>query len=471
MRIDQLALLFAVVVAANLMLLVALELPRFGRRAGRKGPGQTDAGDGPDGSGDGQFGSADVAQRAAAMHAADGHALPAVLYQRIVRVVSSMFIGAVLIVASLTNGAAQASVYVLLAAGAVLIVLFQDLLRTGAPGRWRMVLEAISVTFFLTLLLMLTGGHESPYFFGFILLVGGAALWSPGRGPALLSVFASSAYVVAVVMTDGAPLSPVAIGQVAFNLAALALITYAGAVIGREQRRARDEALRLSRYDALTGLYSRVYFTAAVEQEIRRAARTGRPFGLLMVDLDGLKAANDRFGHDAGDLLLRAVADVLRGDIRVTDVAARHGGDEFVLLLPETDLTGAALVADKVRIDIARLALPHGHAVIRTSASIGLVSYPEDGRSSAELMRRADLAMYEAKRRGRDQIVRFERHAPVPMAPPTTPARAAAPIAGAPSPVAGAPSTRPTSAAAGRAPAPAIPEPSPGPAPWETAAR
>jgi diguanylate cyclase (GGDEF)-like protein len=157
-----------------------------------------------------------------------------------------------------------------------------------------------------------------------------------------------------------------------------------------------------------------------------------------MLDLDGLKAANDRFGHDSGDRLLQAVAEILRGDVRVTDVAARYAGDEFVLLLPETDLAGALRVAEKVRVDISRLALPHNGSLIRTSASIGVVSYPDDGRTFAELMRRADLAMYEAKRRGRDQIVHYMRETTM-AAPP--PARATA--------------------------APAVPPQSPGPAPWE----
>jgi diguanylate cyclase (GGDEF)-like protein len=197
-------------------------------------------------------------------------------------------------------------------------------------------------------------------------------------------------------------------------------------VIGREQRSAREEALQLSRFDLLTGLYSRAYLVAALDQEIRRAARSGRPFSLLLIDLDGLKAANDRYGHDSGDRLLRAVAEVLHGDVRATDVAARYGGDEFVLLLPETDVTGAALVADKVRVDIARISLSHNGGVIRTSASIGLVGFPHDGRSAAELMRKADLAMYEAKRRGRDQIVRFARRPTSVPAPSDPVARTAA---------------------------------------------
>ncbi len=211
----------------------------------------------------------------------------------------------------------------------------------------------------------------------------------------------------------------------------MGLATYVAWVFGREQRRARDDALRLSRFDSLTSLYSRSFFTSNVEREIPRAARSGRPFALMMLDLDGLKAANDRFGHEWGDRLLQAVADVLRGDVRVTDVAARYAGDEFVLLLPETDISGALRVAEKIRVDIARLALPHNGSLIRTSASIGLVTYPDDGRTWAELMRRADLAMYEAKRRGRDQIVHYARAgaAGAPSAPRAAYAVAATGIA------------------------------------------
>ena len=283
---------------------------------------------------------------------------------------------------------------------------------------------------------------------------------------------------------------PDEVGRVAFNLIALALVAYVVSVFGREQRRAREEALRLSHFDSMTGLHSRDFFQSAVDQEILRASRTGRSFGLVMIDLDGLKAANDRFGHQSGDRLLQAVAEVLRGDLRVTDVAARYGGDEFTLILPETDLAGALRVADKVRVDIARLALPHNGALIRTSASIGVVTFPDDGRAAAELMRRADLAMYEAKRRGRDQVVRYAREVNVPMGLPSTsdqyqqwlpttnraqlPPSRPSPTNNAPPTTTGPPPAQP---AVQPAPAPALVQPgppqlsippeSPQPAPWE----
>jgi diguanylate cyclase (GGDEF)-like protein len=351
--------------------------------------------------------------------AVDGSAttMPAPIYQRMVRVVSYVFIAAVAAIETLTGGSSQTAVFVLLVAGILLLVLFQDLLPASSMSRWRLPLEALATIVFLTVLVMLTGGLRSPYFFGYILLLGAGSLWARGLGPPILAAAAAIAYLFAVIVSSGpALLTADGLGRVAFNVVALGLVTYVAWVIGREQRRAREEALRLSRFDHLTGLYSRSFFTSTVEREIQRAARTGRPFAMLMFDLDALKAANDRFGHDSGDRLLQAVADILRDDIRVTDVAARYAGDEFVLLLPETDLAGALRVAEKLRVDISRLTLPNDSSLIRTSASIGLVTYPDDGHSWSELIRRADLAMYEAKRRGRDQIVHYARDsAPAPV--------------------------------------------------------
>jgi len=268
-------------------------------------------------------------------------------------------------------------------------------------------------------------------------------LWAP-----ILAAVTSAAYVLAVLVAGPLPLPAEAIGLVTFNLIAMALITYIAAVIGREQRRAREEALRLSRFDLLTGLFSRAYLIGALEQEIRRAARAGRPFGLLMIDLDGLKAANDRFGHDSGDQLLREVADVLRRDIRVTTSPRATRATSSCSSCPRRTSAGRA----GGREDQGRHRAPGDRQRARGHphhGSIGLVTYPDDGRSSSELMRRADLAMYEAKRRGRDQIVRFARQSPAPPAPPPARATSAAPSAA----------------------SPVVPLPSPGPAPWERGVR
>jgi diguanylate cyclase (GGDEF)-like protein len=123
-----------------------------------------------------------------------------------------------------------------------------------------------------------------------------------------------------------------------------------------------------------------------------------------MCDLDGLKAINDTSGHERGDAVLRGVGSAIRRSIRAVDSAYRYGGDEFVVLLPETEYRGAYLVAEKVRIGVEELGLAAPAADLVNTISIGLVSYPEDGISADELLLAADRAMYHAKSLGKNQI-------------------------------------------------------------------
>ncbi|MDP8905793.1 MAG: GGDEF domain-containing protein [Chloroflexota bacterium] len=343
------------------------------------------------------------------------------LYERVIRVVSYLFIGSALIVVTVADGALeQPLLYVLLAAGALVIVLSQDVLPMAALGGWRFAIEALVVIVFITVLVALTGGHDSPFFFGYLLLLAGTSLWAQGLVPVLLALVSTVAYLGAVLWAP-TDLTPEQWARVLFNIVALGLVSYVAAVIGREQRRASEAALALARFDALTGLHSRSYFERALEQEILRAGRSGRPFSLLMFDLDALKKVNDSLGHESGDRLLRAIGEIISEGIRGTDLAARLGGDEFVVILPETELSGALRVADKLRRDIGQLSLPHNGRAAQSSVSVGVVTYPDDALSGEELLRRADRAMYEAKRRGKDQIVHYPR--------PAHPGRQASPAA------------------------------------------
>src|SRR5450759_2199328 len=167
-------------------------------------------------------------------------------------------------------------------------------------------------------------------------------------------------------------------------------------VVAREQRRARQVAVRLSTTDALTGLANRAYLLAAVEREIERGTRYGRGFCLLMADLDNLKSVNDSYGHRAGDHVLDGV--------RRIDTSARLGGDEYVVLLPETDPTGAFVVAEKIRQGVAAMRTVERDGPVEVSVSIGLVAWPDDGRTLDQLIDAVDEAMYAAKQRGRNRI-------------------------------------------------------------------
>jgi diguanylate cyclase (GGDEF)-like protein len=141
-----------------------------------------------------------------------------------------------------------------------------------------------------------------------------------------------------------------------------------------------------------------------MDREIARSARSGRGFCLLMMDLDELKGINDRLGHFHGDRVLRGVGEVITQGVRRIDTAARYGGDEFVVLLPETDPTGAFVLAEKIRLGVHSMAIDLPSSSLRPSLSIGVVNYPDDGRTADELIISADGAMYASKRAGKDRV-------------------------------------------------------------------
>lgn len=174
---------------------------------------------------------------------------------------------------------------------------------------------------------------------------------------------------------------------------------------------ANAELQSLASRDGLTGLFNRRMADQRLADEILRHRRTGQTLSVLLVDVDHFKQVNDRFGHTAGDDALRAVAACLRDACRGTDVVARFGGEEFIVLLPETPAPQALLVGEMLRSQVASLSLP---AVGKVTISLGLADAPPqplgipNAWTAAELVRRADAALYSAKACGRDRVVRFE---------------------------------------------------------------
>jgi diguanylate cyclase (GGDEF)-like protein len=172
-----------------------------------------------------------------------------------------------------------------------------------------------------------------------------------------------------------------------------------------ELARSEQQARRLAYHDALTGLANRALLQDRLRQAISQAQRGRRLVAVLLIDLDGFKCINDRLGHAAGDDLLRAVAARLSASIRAADTACRHGGDEFVILLPEVD--SPAMVAAVVAKVHARICEPHlvDRHELRVTASIGSALCPAHGSTYEQLMRHADVGMYLAKAASRPAAV------------------------------------------------------------------
>lgn len=179
-----------------------------------------------------------------------------------------------------------------------------------------------------------------------------------------------------------------------------AVFTAIGYALGSQA----DRLLALSFTDALTGLSNARGLFDRLDRALAHAKRYREPLSLLLVDLDGLKIINDRYGHHAGDEAIRSLGGVIRSTLRAADVGARWGGDEFAILAPNTPEEAALALAERIR-----ALIPHQRAEWPLSGSIGVTTLaPGPGLESADaatLMRAADAALYEAKRRGRDMVV------------------------------------------------------------------
>jgi len=205
----------------------------------------------------------------------------------------------------------------------------------------------------------------------------------------------------------GELLSLTYIGGLVAQLAPMLLVAYITTMFSADIRFGLNRARLLSETDDLTGIYNMRGFAIIVGRLFDQAVRYNRPVSLLMIDSDNLKAVNDLYGHEAGNRLLKMVAKCIETELRHTDVLARYGGDEFVALLPETAAARALEVAGRILKAVATAPLEFEGRRIETSVSIGLASYPEDGRSIDAIQGRADRAMYLAKEQGRNRVVKF----------------------------------------------------------------
>ena len=331
-------------------------------------------------------------------------------YNRAVRVLAWSFIlvSLLIVVVSQLWEPTQPQIFATLILAGCFVLVVHELLPPGRLRTARVVMEGSAAILFLTTLVLLTGNSSSPFFYLYPLLVGGAALIA---APPVTLIFTIETAVAYAVAAFSGPMDPATtratVARVGINLTALVLLAYAGMVVARVQRRTRDAAIRLSTVDSLTDLYNRAFFFNAVDHEIQRGRRFRRGFCLLMMDLDGLKSINDRYGHYQGDVVLRGVAQLIRAGLRGIDVAARYGGDEFVALLPETDPSGAYVVAEKIRQMVSELVVEADGREITSSLSIGVVTYPDDGQTADELMIAADEAMYSSKRLGKNRVVGY----------------------------------------------------------------
>jgi diguanylate cyclase (GGDEF)-like protein len=247
------------------------------------------------------------------------------------------------------------------------------------------------------LLVFVAGGGE-----GFWLSLPFALIAAAGSpSPARAALPASAVTIVAIAASRGAA-PPLLLILVVVG-ASVAVVKVLQDGFERERRALRATAMR----DPLTGAANRRAFAERLRYEVARHTRQQHSFAVIALDLDGFKGVNDRFGHNAGDELLREVAGAIASTLREQDTVARVGGDEFNVLAPETDRAGGERLADRVSAAVSSVTT----GISALSASVGLAMFPEDGESGGELLEVADAEAIAAKRHSRSQAAARRRAA------------------------------------------------------------
>jgi len=274
--------------------------------------------------------------------------------------------------------------------------------------RWKIALETWGMIAFVTWVLWYGGGLSSPLLNAYLLPVITSAL-TLGKATTLVNVgLIAACYVFLGGGVDARELLSMRFAAgFAAQIAPVLLVAYITTMFSADIRYGLQRAKLLSETDDLTGLLNTRGFAIAANRLFGQAVRYERPASVLMIDSDSLKRVNDAYGHEAGNRLLRQVANAIQTELRASDVPARYGGDEFIVLLPETPGKGALDVAERIRAAISATPLAIEGKSLDSSVSVGVACFPEDGRSLDTLAARADRALYVAKQQGRNCVVRY----------------------------------------------------------------
>ncbi len=175
-----------------------------------------------------------------------------------------------------------------------------------------------------------------------------------------------------------------------------------------QEKKHTDKLALLANYDALTKVHNRYYFHEMISQEINNHNRYGTQVSLLLIDIDHFKKVNDTHGHSYGDYVLKTLAEISQEVLRETDVVVRFGGEEFIVVLPSTNITGALNSAERIRAKVESYTFSFNDVEINCTVSIGVSSYDNDEWTDADFVKATDVALYEAKRNGRNQVCEFD---------------------------------------------------------------
>jgi diguanylate cyclase (GGDEF)-like protein len=292
---------------------------------------------------------------------------------------------------------------------ALFVLALQTVSAARSKARYHTFGRCLAMIALITWVLLNAGGERTALANLYHLVIITSALTLGGRLTAInLAIIAA---ILIWLEHRGAPGGPSgaqrALGLF-LQLAPMLLVAFITTRLAGDIRKALDWIRFISETDELTSLYNLRAFMAIAERLHRQAKRYKRAYALMMIDSDSLKSVNDTYGHDCGNELLKLTTNGIRRQLRDTDVPARYGGDEFILLLPETNAEGAGELAERIRRAIAERPLHCEDNEIHTTVSIGIASFPDHGEDFKQVLNKADQAMYASKKSGRNRVTLSE---------------------------------------------------------------
>lgn len=287
---------------------------------------------------------------------------------------------------------------------AAFVLLFRYVNVYRREAYWKLTLETGMMIVFITWVLFYTGRLNSPLLNLYLLVVITSAL-ALGRATTVGAMIIIAGCFLWLDYPRSSTLLFDTYGvDFLGRLAPLALVAYVTTMLSADTRNAMSEIKTLSETDDLTGILNRRAFLSLSSHTVNLSQRYGRDFSIVMMDSDSLKTVNDAHGHEAGDALLKAMVGHAQQELRRPDLLARYGGDEFVLLLPDTNAEGARLTAERIRERINTTPLTIGDQQVEITASMGVASYPEHGNDYDQVFEAADTALYASKSGGKNRV-------------------------------------------------------------------
>jgi diguanylate cyclase (GGDEF)-like protein len=271
--------------------------------------------------------------------------------------------------------------------------------------QWKLAVETWAIIFFISWCVYQTGGIESPLINLYLLVIIFSAL-TLGKIVTLLefTLISAAYFYLAQSSFEGDRFSILHFSEMIMTFAPYLLVGYLTSLLAADLKNAREGLELLSDTDELTGLKNRRAFNSALEAEFKKATRYNRVFSVLMLDADDLKPVNDQFGHAAGDKLIVSIAQVIQESLRETDILARYGGDEFVVILTETNSDRAVGVAERIRISVENTSFSSSGECVGSTISVGIASFSKNSQDGLEIIAQADKKLYESKRKGKNSV-------------------------------------------------------------------